>query len=375
MKQGSGSLQLRPSRPEDLDALVALEERCFTIDKLSRRSFRRWLASDHAELIVAERGESLLGYVLVILQRGTRLARLYSIAVDTASRGSGLGLALLQAAEQVALDAGRVDMRLEVRPDNQAAIRLYEQQGYRRFGEYDDYYEDHSPALRYQKRIRQFDPSHWQRPIPWYRQTTEFTCGPASLMMALRALDKRYTFNREEELRLWREATTIYMTSGHGGCHPLGLALAASARGYASEVWISHRNPLFVDSVRSEEKRAVIETVHRDFVRAAKHAGIAVHYREVSQQDLDEALKSGGIPIVLISTWQMDRKRTPHWVVVSAIDEQFIYLHDPDPDEEFQSELDCQYLPIARTDFERMARFGKDRLRTTLIIRKAANRQ
>ena len=370
MSKTKAAFQMRPSRPDDLDALAALEERCFTIDKLSRRSFRRWLASAHAALIVAEKDRQLLGYVLVILHRGTRLARLYSIAVDSTSRGMGLGLALLQAAEQSALDAGRIDMRLEVRPDNSAAIRLYEQQGYRRFGEYDDYYEDHSPALRYQKRIRQFDPSHWQRDMPWYRQTTEFTCGPASLMMAMRAQDKDYQFNREDELRLWREATTIYMTSGHGGCHPLGLALAAVHRGYSAEVWISHREPLFVDSVRSEEKRAVIETVHRDFVRAAKQARIPVHYREVRQQDLDQALKSGGIPLVLISTWQMDSKRAPHWVVVSAIDEKFIYLHDPDPDEDFQTELDCQYLPIARSDFERMARFGRGRLRTALIIRK-----
>jgi len=369
MNTPAAPFQLRPSRPDDLEALDALEQRCFTIDRLSRRSLRRWLASDHAALIVAERDRQLIGYVLVILQRGTRLARLYSIAVDQASRGTGLGLALLEAAEDAALDAGRVDMRLEVRPDNTAAIRLYEQQGYRRFGAYDDYYEDHSPALRYQKRIRQFDPSHWQHAMPWYRQTTEFTCGPASLMMALRALDSDYRFNREEELRLWREATTIYMTSGHGGCHPLGLALAAVRRGFSAEVWISHQQPLFVDSVRNDEKRAVIETVHRDFTRAAHEANIPVHYREVSQHDLDTALKSGGIPVVLISTWQMDRKRAPHWVVVSAIDDQFIYLHDPDPDAEFQTELDCQYLPIARADFERMARFGKDRLRTVLIIR------
>ena len=371
MSKTAGNIQLRDARLEDLDALVSLEQRCFVIDRLSRRSLRRWLTSDHGALVVAERSEQLLGYVLVILHRGTRLARLYSIAVDADARGTGLGLALLQAAERAALDAGRVDMRLEVRPDNAAAIRLYEQQGYRRFGEYDDYYEDHSPALRYQKRIRQFDPSHWQRPVPWYRQTTEFTCGPASLMMALRAQDNSYRFSREEELRLWREATTIYMTSGHGGCHPLGLALAAHARGFSAEVWISHDQPLFVDSVRNDEKRAVIETVHRDFLRASKTAGIPVHYREVRQQDLDDALKSGGIPIVLISTWLMDSKRAPHWVVVSAVDDQFIYLHDPDPDEDFQSELDCQYLPIARSDFERMARFGKDRLRTALVIRRA----
>ncbi|MFN2329571.1 MAG: peptidase C39 family protein [Chromatocurvus sp.] len=360
--------QFRPADERDLDALVRIEELAYRTDRLSRRSFRRWVGSDHAALIVAENTDGVAAYALVLLHRGTRLARLYSIAVDPASMGRGLGLALLQAAENAALDAGRIDMRLEVRRDNANAIALYEKQGYRRFGEYADYYEDHEGAYRYQKRIRTFDPRLRHHPVPWYRQTTEFTCGPASLMMAMRAQDADYLMSRAEELRLWRESTTIYMTSGHGGCHPLGLALAAHRRGFNAEVWISLKTPLFIDSVRNEGKRAVVEQVHRDYVDQSREAGLSVNYCEVTQTDLDRALKAGAVPVVLISTWQMDRKRSPHWVVVSAIDDQFIYLHDPDPEEILQNELDCQYLPIARDDFERMARFGRDRLRAALII-------
>lgn len=147
------SWQLRYGRSNDLDALVALEERCFDIDRISRRSFRCWLVSANSALIVAESATTLFGYVLVILRRNTRLARLYSIAVESDSRGTGLGCALLQASERAALDAGYTDMCLEVRPDNVAAIRLYEQKGYYCFGEYDDYYEDHSSALRYRKHL------------------------------------------------------------------------------------------------------------------------------------------------------------------------------------------------------------------------------
>ncbi len=361
-------VRFRPAVDADLDALLRIEERAYATDRLSRRSFRRWIGSDHAALIVAQDDQGVAGYTLVLLYRGTRLARLYSIAVDPSRRGLGLGLALLRASERAALEAGRIDMRLEVRRDNSKAIALYEKEGYRRFGEYSDYYEDHEGAFRYQKRIRTFDPRLRHHPVPWYRQTTEFTCGPASLMMAMRAQDPDYRMSRAEELRLWRESTTIYMTSGHGGCHPLGLALAAHRRGFRAEAWISLETPLFIDSVRDEGKRAVIEQVHRDYVQQSREAGLQVHYRELTQTDLDRALKAGALPVVLISTWRMDRKRAPHWVVVSAIDERFIYLHDPDPEDTLQNELDCQYLPIARDDFERMARFGRDRLRAALVI-------
>lgn len=361
---------IRAVRGSDLDALEALEKKTFETDRLSRRSFRRWINGEHRAFLVATINAKLVGYILIILHRGTSLARLYSIAVDSDIRGRGLGRRLLVAGEKAARDAGRIDMRLEVRKDNTGAIQLYESMGYHRFGEYEDYYEDHEDAFRYQKRILQFDPSHWQRPVPWYRQTTEFTCGPASLMMSMLALDNTQQIDRSEEMQIWREATTIFMTSGHGGCHPLGLALAAERRGYHAEVWISRKGPLFVDGVRSEKKKHILELVHTDFVRQAKTQHIPVHYREITQQQLTRELKKGGIPIVLISTWQLDGRRVPHWVVLSAFDDNFFYLHDPDPEEGLQTDLDCQYLPITRSDFDRMARFGRDRLRTAVIISK-----
>lgn len=364
----SEQIEIRPVQLEDLDALEALEKRTFEVDRLSRRSFRRWINSEHRAFKVALVDGVLAGYVLIILHRGTSLARLYSIAVDSAMRGRGLGRKLIEVAETASRAAGRIDMRLEVRKDNNAAIQLYEQLGYNRFGEYEDYYEDHEDAFRYQKRILKFDESHWQRPVPWYRQRTEFTCGPASLMMAMQALDKNVQPSLSEEIDLWREATTVFMTSGHGGCHPLGLAIAARKRGFKAEVWISGDQVLFIDSVRSEKKKEIIELAHNDFVAQAKKLKIPVHHSEVSQQQLSKALKKGGIPLVLISTWQLDGKRTPHWVVLSAVDDDFFYLHDSDPEEGLQTDLDCQYLPIARSDFDRMARFGRDRLRTAVII-------
>lgn len=364
----SRQIDIRPVQPADLDALEALEKRTFDTDRLSRRSFRRWISSEHRAFKVAVVDGVLAGYILIILHRGTRLARLYSIAVDSNLRGCGLGRKLIEAGEKAARKAGRIDMRLEVRKDNAAAITLYEQLGYHRFGEYEDYYEDHQDAFRYQKRILQFDASHWQRPVPWYRQNTEFTCGPASLLMAMQALDKTIQPDISEEMHLWREATTIFMTSGHGGCHPLGLAIAARKRGFKAEVWISGDQILFIDSVRAEKKKKIIELAHTDFVTQAKKLKIPVHHSEVSQQQLTRALKKGGIPLILISTWQLDGKRVPHWVVLSAFDDEFFYLHDPDPEEGLQTDLDCQYLPIGRDDFDRMARFGRDRLRTAVII-------
>lgn len=363
---------LRPAARADLNELEALENATFDSDRLSRRSFRYWLGEGRGDLTVAVGGDRLLGYVLVIYHRGTRLARLYSLAVSESARGMGVGRRLVTEAENCARRAGRLFLRLEVRKDNKEAIGLYEAMGYRRFGELRDYYEDHQDALRYQKRIRFLEDSEHRLSVPWIQQTTRFTCGPACLMMAMAALRPEAEFPPTEELRIWREATTIFMTSGHGGSHPLGLALAAAKRGFSAEVWVNTREPLFVDSVRGQAKKDIVAAVDQDFRRQARERGTPVHVSDITQEELVTAVDRGRIPLVLISTWRMDSRKAPHWVVVTGYDEQCFYVHDPDPDEDTQTPLDCQYLPIDRNDFASMSAFGQARLRTAVIVARSA---
>lgn len=151
------AFRIRRALPADLDALVALERAAFTTDHLSQRQYRRHLRSDSAAVLAAVDGSELLGKAVVFFHRGRDIARLYSIAVADAARGRGLGVALLAAAERNAYRHGARRMRLEVRQDNAAAIRLYERTGYRRFGAYAGFYEDGANAWRYEKGLRAED--------------------------------------------------------------------------------------------------------------------------------------------------------------------------------------------------------------------------
>ena len=144
---------IRRARPGDLSAIAALETATFALDRLSRRSLRYFIASPTASLLLAESGGAVDAYALTAFRRGSDVARLYSIAVLSAASGRGLGRALLAASESDAAGRGATWMRLEVRPDNAAAIRLYQAMGYRQFGSIADYYEDDSLALRFEKRL------------------------------------------------------------------------------------------------------------------------------------------------------------------------------------------------------------------------------
>lgn len=366
----SGEWIIREAKQADIDQLLEIENACFTNDKLSRRSFRRHIQSELADIFVAEMSSNeLLAYGLVLKQRGTRLARLYSLAVLPSARGLGLAKALMLALENAASTDERHYMRLEVAKNNHHAIKIYEAAGYSIFGEYLDYYEDHSDALRMQKRIRTMPANAEQRITPWVRQRTEFTCGPAALLMAMASLAQEFDVSLSHEIDIWREATTVYMTSGLGGCHPMGLALAVSRRGFHSEVWLNSDQPLFLDGVRSEHKKEIMTTVHNHFVSQCQAQQLPVHYQPVTVADIEQYLRKDCAVIILVSTYRLDGKKSPHWVVVTGADESCLFVHDPHVDEkEQQAAIDCQAIPIAKEDFDKMSAFGVQRLRAAIVV-------
>ena len=359
---------IRPATVRDIDQLTALEKRCFETDQLSRRQFRHMLTRANAGTVVFSDGDRLLGYVLVLFSRGTALARLYSIAVDHEARGRGIARQLLAAAESAATGRGCVSMRSEVRRDNSASIELFRSNGYRQFEELADYYEDHMDALRFERTLApQLELT--QVKVPYYQQSTDFTCGPACLMMAMKALDPSLRLDRRLELRLWRESTSIFMTSGHGGCGPFGLAVAVHDHGFDVELFVKQRGVFLADSVRNPAKKEVIRIVEEDYLDRIKDLGLKLHHRPARFPEVQKLFEAGGIPLVLISSWRIYQERFPHWVVITGFEERFIYTHDPFVDVgEGETVADCINMPIARGEFERMARYGRSGQRAVLVV-------
>jgi ribosomal protein S18 acetylase RimI-like enzyme len=139
-----------PASQEDLTSLYQLEHRTFFSDQLSLRSFVYFLKSKSAELWVAKSvpdNHPLMGYVLLLFRRNSRLARVYSIAVDEQFRGKGVAKSLLIKAEEIANHRGAEKIRLEVNTKNVPARQLYKALGYQEQKIKTGYYEDGGDAL------------------------------------------------------------------------------------------------------------------------------------------------------------------------------------------------------------------------------------
>lgn len=367
------SIQLVPATRSHLEALLQIEQRSFVTNLISRRSFQRFIEQGIGDFTVALYEQQVVGYALVLYRRATELARLYSHAVHPDYRGQGIGKLLLQHAEANANARHCLMMRLEVKTDNHTGIQFYHQVGYVDLEIRPEYYDDESDALVLQKLLPRYVANEnalaAPKMVPYLTQTTDFTCGPASLLMAMAHFDIPSTDPQHEELEIWREATTIFMTSGHGGCGPHGLARAAHKRGLGAEVYVSEAGPLLMDSVRSAEKKAIMERIQHADIAALERAKVPIHVGDYSLAQLHHDLQHGKLVLALISTYVFDESKAPHWVLICAADEHYIYINDPDQDTlPWQSPAGRQYLPIPLATFRRAFGYGKRKQRAVVVL-------
>jgi hypothetical protein len=208
--------------------------------------------------------------------------------------------------------------------------------------------------------------------VPHYRQSTDFTCGAASCLMAMKTLDRRRSMTRAEELAIWREATTVFMgpAGGHGGCGALGLALALKRRGFEPEVHVNHRGVLLGQRSRSDDRREVMRLVQARDLAEAKARGIRVCYDQLTLADIEAAVAAGTVPIVLCSTRFIHGDNDPHWIVVTGFDAGSVRVNDPWVSiDKGKTARDMTDLAVPRREFQRMTRYGGERERAAVLVR------
>lgn len=144
-------INIRKATLTDLDNLVALENQCFTTDKMSRRNFRDLLTKQSAVITIATKDNNLIGSAVVLFRKNSHQARMYSLAVSPVFRQLGIAHQLCTHIEKSALTRGCDTMILEVRVNNLPAIHFYQKNGYEKFAIYSKFYEDGTDALGMKK--------------------------------------------------------------------------------------------------------------------------------------------------------------------------------------------------------------------------------
>lgn len=170
--------------------------------------------------------------------------------------------------------------------------------------------------------------------IPAYvRQKTEFTCGPASALMALAHASghtpQQVSHDLREEMDLWRESTYSL------GVGPYGLAAALARRGQSVEVIVTHEGPVVGLTRAHAASPAARRAIHRYHVDEARALGVRDRIGPCSLADLRAALEQGNGVIVLVDLEDLNGEQTPHWIYVWGLSGEYTLIHDPWNDEQF----------------------------------------
>ncbi|MDH5835252.1 GNAT family N-acetyltransferase [Luteimonas kalidii] len=141
-------MHIRPASTADRDAILALVPRLAEHGTPPGRDRERISAVDtetiaavidlrspEVEVLVAEDGDGLLGFVHVrtVTDYYTQapIGHVSDLVVAEKTEGRGVGRALIEAAQSWARDRGYRMMQLYVLPENTGARALYERMGYR----------------------------------------------------------------------------------------------------------------------------------------------------------------------------------------------------------------------------------------------------
>ena len=126
--------------PQDLEAVMVLEQTVFLGDAWSASSMLSELASPNGHYIGFFEKE-LIAYAGLSTVPGSFSSDIQTIAVADSARGRGLGRAMMQALIAKAKAQGSEHILLEVRIDNEPAIALYSSLGFERIDVRKRYYQ------------------------------------------------------------------------------------------------------------------------------------------------------------------------------------------------------------------------------------------
>lgn len=130
-------ITLRGYRPDDLEALYALDVVCFEEPfRFTRRAMRRFAEAANAQVVIAEAQAVLAGFCIVHVEqpRGGMVGYVVTLDVAVAYRRQGVAWMLMVEAEQQAAAAGCEALALHVYTGNAAAVRFYAGFGFVRVG-------------------------------------------------------------------------------------------------------------------------------------------------------------------------------------------------------------------------------------------------
>jgi hypothetical protein len=168
--------------------------------------------------------------------------------------------------------------------------------------------------------------------IPYYAQSSEFTCGPACVLMVCKLFDPRLTLNRTLEFEVWRQCNMI----GAKGADPFGMSVPLLDAGFEVRLATQRRRMIDPDvwerrprdrRITPDEIRLAVFGIGENRKRALSR-GLTVECGPLTIERIARSFSEGFIPIALVHMGVVHQLDIPHWVVVTEVGDDHVAFND-----------------------------------------------
>lgn len=132
---------------EDLEGIIAIEQHVFNTDSYPPFVVRQLFDISGHYFLVAKDQNQILGYAIGGLNTELMQGWLLSLGVHDKARGQGLGKQLTEKIIAVLKNANAKEVALTVYPENQAALNIYKNLGFKGDVVLDNYFLDHEDRI------------------------------------------------------------------------------------------------------------------------------------------------------------------------------------------------------------------------------------
>ena len=125
-----------------LDKLYQIEEQCFDQEAFTKHQIAYLLTDYNTLSLVAKSNSDIAGFIItqVEIENETLYGHIITINVSPSYRRKGVATKLIQEIELLLKQKGITESHLEVREDNNAAIKLYQSLKYQKISKLEKYY-------------------------------------------------------------------------------------------------------------------------------------------------------------------------------------------------------------------------------------------
>lgn len=220
---------------------------------------------------------------------------------------------------------------------------------------------------------------------PYYAQTTLYTCGAVSGLLAAEAAGAAgfggardaspddpqgsaqlpSVADRDLELAFWRRA------SNFPAIEPVGLGVVMREHLPADrpvEVFLDHDGPVLIEAYAGFERDFRAE-LQAESLRQGEAVGLAVHRTRIGIEEIARRVAGGDLALLLIDEAPMHGETGPHWVLAHAAGHGVVVIEDPwISSDEGETWVDSHELPIAHADLDRMVAWGAAGYRGVVFV-------